>query len=211
MKVKNFDLHIVANYLPSRLAEQLFHLGYLPQRVVGGDPRVRMHDLLSLKVDDKATADRLYTRSVSAIKGHPEFTGYIEEEAILEDLAIHGADLGRLIDDFPEKLQVNLCPPDRYKKCDIHVTTCRVNCQSVRKLLEAGFYFLSLDKKDLGVAQVCTIQLEDLARGRQMWSTTLDYLRESGAFEGYAKFEATIRIESFGFVLPPIVLNESPF
>jgi hypothetical protein len=209
MKVKNFDIHVVANHLPIDLEKELRLMGYSAKQVVGGDERVRMQHLLSMKVDDRRNADRVFNLSVSAIEDYPSFSGYIESEAVSEDFVVRVPDDGgRKAEDFPQRLIVSPCPPGRYKKCDIHVAIPTGNGEVTAKLRDAGFYYLGLDKPGIGSFNIVTIQLEDMGRGKLTWKTLLDYLHRCGGFEGFVKFEVTVNIKNFGFLLPPMVLKE---
>lgn len=207
MKVHNFDIHVVANHLPRDLERELTLIGYSVKQVIGGDERVRMQHLLSMKVDDKKSADRVFDSSVSAIENHPSFIGYIESEAVAEDLVISVRGGGREAEAFPQRLSVSPCPPGRYKKCDIHVAIPAGDDEVAAKLREAGFYYLSLRKPGSGSFNVVTIQLEDVRRGKLVWRTLVNYLRQCQGFEGFVKFEVTVNIKNFGFLLPPLVLS----
>jgi hypothetical protein len=207
MKPYNFDVHIVTNELSSALESSLLELGFEHKNVIGGDPRVRMKYLLSLKASDKKNADDIYKESISILEQAPSFRGYIEEEAVIFDRSFHAPSSGIEAQCFPEKFQVSICPPGTFKKCDIHVTFSQTNKIIIEKLNEAGFYYLELNKPHFGEVNVMTIQTENLIYGKQIWQMLISYLEKIKGFEGFAKLEVTVNIKNFGFVLPPIILG----
>lgn len=208
MKVNYFDIHVVADELPTGLENTLLRMGFNPKDVVGGDVRVRMRHLLSLKVADHKTAHNVFTESVSVIKEYPSFNGYIESEAVTEDLTINVPCEWSQCGDFPLRLNVSPCPPGKFKRCDIHVAIPAGDERVTTKLREAGFYYLSLYKPGGGSFNVVTIQFENVKRGRRLWDELLIYLRQCSGFNGFAKFEVTMGIKNFGFHLPPMVLAD---
>lgn len=213
MKKKyNYDVHVAAKVIPQNLISKLLSLGYSPKPVLGGDPRVRIEHLLTIHSGDRATADTVFEETVALLQNCEEFRGYVEEEIVLYDLKFQVRDGGTpavVVSSFPEVLEVSECPPHVYKACDIHVTVSGSSDLRVMDALRAaGFYFLSLDKKDVGLANVVTIQLEDLVRGKRVWKSLIPFLEQADGFDGFAKFEVTANIRSFGFALPPLVLKQ---
>jgi hypothetical protein len=199
-----FDLHIVANELPPRLDAALQELGYRHKRVVGGDQRVLMKYLLSQKRFSRRAADEIYASTVRAVDQHPSFNGYVEEEAVAHDLSFSGRGGGELCR-FPLRLTASDCPPDTYKRCDVHVATSYEDSTAIRGLREAGFYSQILEKPTQGRVQVATVQAEGLVLGKQLWKHVVCYLSQCDEFVGSAKFEVTLQLHNFNYSLPPMV------
>ena len=205
-KPQTFDLHVVANTMPPALKTELTSFGFDEKVVIGGDPRVRMQHLLSLRAGERSRANDLYKESVSVIERYSQFVGYIEQETIAHDLTIVGRGTAKA-ETFPEQFHVEDCPVGKYKKCDIHVAIPETQVDVTERLKEAGFYHLNLLKPNLGSVNIATIQTEDLMEGKRIWNLLATYLQNCGSFNGFAKFEITVAIKNFGFRLPPIVLS----
>jgi hypothetical protein len=195
-----YDIHIVSNDLPAGLAQNLLALAYERRLTLGGDRRVRIEYLYTQKFGSRRSADTVYHETLTVLERYPSFVGYIEEEAIVEDLSLEGA--GEAVNDFATMLKAF---DDRgiHKKCDIHITTPGQRSAAIKNLRRAGFYRQRLEKHGLGPVTVLTVQSEDLVAGKRLWRQVLEYLSHSPSFRGSAKFEVTIQLKNFGFRIPP--------
>jgi len=195
-----YDIHIVSNDLPAGLADDLAALGYERRVVLGGDRRVRIEYLFTQKLSSRRSADATFKESVIALERHPSFVGYIEEEAIVDDVSLEGTGVGST--EFPTNLE-SLDDRGAYKKCDIHITTPSERSVAIESLRRAGFYCQRLDKPGIGPVSVITAQIEALVVGKRLWRQVLEYLGQSSSFRGWMKFEVTIQLKNFGFRMPP--------
>lgn len=204
---KTFDLHIAANHIPAGLFQKLLDSGYREQLVIGGDDRVKMQYLLSINVTNRNEADDLFARSVGMISKHPSFRGYIEEEVIVFDTDLRGssAQLGTT-DCTLERVITSQCPPDIFKRCDIHLTVPESDLETLDALRTVGFYHLQLDKPEFGRANIITLQFEDIGEGKKACRKLMQLVKHHSVL-GSLKFEVTINIKNFGFEMPPIVLR----
>ncbi len=206
---KTFDLHIAANNISADLLEALLESGYREQQVIGGDERVRMQFLLSINVPDRRGADELFERSVRLISNHRSFNGYIEEEAVVFDTEITPGQMSAISsNNIVEKVVPSRCPPDIFKRCDIHLTIPKQDQETLQALRALGFYHLELGKRELGPCNVITLQFEDIAEGRKCCRRLMQHINQRSVI-GSLKFEVTINIQNFGFEMPPIVLRHS--
>jgi hypothetical protein len=206
---KTFDLHIAANAISADLLQVLLDSGYREQRVIGGDERVRMQFLLSINVPDRRSADELFERSVRLISGDTSFKGYIEEEAVVFDTEITPGQMGESnSDNVLEKVVTSRCPPDMFKRCDIHLSISKQDHETLQALHALGFYHLELDKRGVGPCNIITLQFEDIAEGRKCCRRLRQHINQRRMI-GWLKFEVTINIKNFGFEMPPIVIRDS--
>ena len=201
------DVHIVGYEVVSLLASALERIGFVAKNVVGGDPRVRMPFLMSLKTTSAYEADRAMHRAVEAIHATGPFRGYIESEVTTTDEVIEPTSLLSEFCPATKPFIVSSCPPGVIKKADIHATAVELSPAIDNWLREVGFYFLRLDKPGIGPVSVYTVQTQDLQTGRRIWSDLRDDLRRCGQFRGQLRFEITRRVVSLGSNMPPIVLE----
>jgi hypothetical protein len=206
---KTFDLHIAANHIPAALFQELLDSGYREQLVIGGDDRVQMRYLLSVNLSNRNEADELFQRSVRMISSHPSFKGYIEEEAIVFDTDLPGSYTQRGTTDYAlERVFTSQCPPDIFKRCDIHLTVPESDLKTLEVLRTVGFYHLQLDKPYFGRANIITLQFEDIEEGKKACRKLMQLVKHRSVV-GSLKFEVTINIRNFGFDMPPIVLRRA--
>ncbi len=202
-----FDVHVVAQEIggPTELA--LLALGFTNDLVLGGDPRVVMRRLLSKKSESASAADGLYDQAVQLLSADQTFVGYIESEATTSRDHVD-AEAGKEASAL-KHVPMTPCPTGRLKRCDIHASGLHVTNEVRSALLDAGLYYLVLDKPGRGAVTVFTIQTEALNEGQRLHQVLLEFLRGSGGFVGTVKFEVLRRLQNFGAQLPPLVLVET--
>lgn len=204
------DIHVVAGKLSAETLSKLELLGYDAKNVVGGDPRVQMEYLLSIKHRNLDKSDAVYTETLEICGADRDFYGYVEQEIISDDVKLRSTDLGGH-SDFDIELEVSPCPEGIYKGCDLHFALSDVG-PALRHTLEThGFYNLVLNKEGLGDITIFTMQLEQVVHGHRLWQFMLEYLKGLPNIDCDAKFEITRNLARFGgYPLPPLVLKETP-
>jgi hypothetical protein len=200
------DIHVVASSMPASLHEALVSLGFTGQAVLGGDPRVQMNHLLSIKHAEVRESDRVFALAQRACADVAGFSGYIKQEVVGEDIVIDSPPVERTPIPCPIRALPQSCPADLYKRCDIHATA-RVSDEAMHQVLaQSGFYHLILRKPLLGAVRVNTLQFESSREGWRTWRQLVDYLKGCEQFRGSAKLELTRGFVRFGYyTLPPIV------
>lgn len=204
------DIHVVARRLSAGTLGDLGRLGYVAGKVVGGDPRVRMEHLLSIKDRDVGRSDALYAETIDICGSDGDFYGYVEQEIIADDLKLRSTGWAAH-PDLDLELEVSPCPEGLYKGCDLHFALTDV-APALRQTLEGhGFYNLVLNKAGLGDVTIFTMQLEQVVHGHRLWQFMLAYLKDLPDIDCDAKFEITRNLTRFGgYPLPPLVLKDSP-
>jgi hypothetical protein len=201
-----FDLHLVSNDIPRNLLERLFAMGYERRTVVGGDQRVRMSFLLSLKCDTEEETNALFASTADMLSKEPGFSGYLEAEETLRDLSIQSSG-GK--GEMPPSLAFSPieAPAGVYKMCDIHATDLRGDVSTRELLLSRGFYFLEMEKQNNRRATVYTMQFARLEDGMQACEELCRFLSQQTNFGGSVKLERTVNLRNYNYVLPPFVQN----
>jgi hypothetical protein len=203
-----FDTHIIANSISEASIDMITNMGFKEQKVVGGDPRVRMERLWSNKTNDLKEADLWFKKLQFHIKQDNEFVGYVEEEVITFDEVIDNLPLNESAwDNLLPALSPSPCPENIYKECDVHLSLHDVDPAIDLKLKQAGFYHLDLDKPSVGHTRIYTMQAESKADGKKVLDTLINIVKQAGGIQGFLKFEITRNIYNQGFLLPPILLK----
>lgn len=205
------DNHIICSSISHGLIKSLQNLGFSEMDVTDGDPRVRMQHLFSkksLSTLEREDGDSLFKQCQSLIQKDTSFVGYIEEEIIIVDesfssLLFHEKNWSDTL------LPVNpsACPEGIYKACDIHLSLHNFNPKVEQMLLAAGFYYLELNKPDLGKVRIYTMQTQDIKTGKSIFDNVKNTIEKGGGVQGSLKFEKTKNLYNQGFTLPPIVLS----
>ena len=199
-----FDIHVVSHHVSDRTVERLIAAGFGEERVLGGDDRVRMQRLMSMKFDNVNHADSKFQDTVALLREDSSFVGYIEEEITTAKERVDGRPTPGPIGPFPS-VDARFPPAGVLKTCDIHASGSSIFPELEAALRDAGLYFIVLDKAGVGPVTVFTIQTEELSTGREFHQQLLTYLRDSGGFSGFVKFEVLRNLENFDSRLPPIV------
>jgi hypothetical protein len=203
------DVHVVAKNMSTETLERLLAIGFGVKEVVGGDDRIKMKYLLSLKSENLEISDKIYEKSFRICDADEEFYGYIEQEIVSSDIRLTYSDT--VISRLPDmKFEVSPCPYNLYKGCDLHFAVTDVPQSLLDLAKKYDFYHLVLRKPGLGDVTIFTMQLESPVHGFELWKVMLEFLEGIPNIDCSAKFEVTRNLKRFGdYPLPPLILKDS--
>jgi hypothetical protein len=209
-----FDIHLASDTMSFALEEKLTRLGFARDGFSGGTEGVIRPNHFSRHPPTRDLFVDLWGQVVSILRATPEteFRGYAEAEVVSPQ---HITPIPwRPFDPsvpFPfGRLEHEVCPLDKHKDFDLHVT---VNLSTLdpelKRLLEQDIKFYYIDVlKDTGrLLRVYTCQTVGLKDAPKLYELVVNYFERAGGFEGQIKLEATYAYARFpeSSPVPPII------
>lgn len=214
-----FDIHMASDTMSIALEGKLGQLDFVRDGFSGGTEGViRPHHFSKHpSTRDLFVESWNQVTALLAVAPQSEFAGYAEAEVVSPQ---HTTPIQwRPFDPsvpFPfGRLEHEICPLDKHKDFDLHVTVDLSTLDpELKRLLEQdiNFYYIDVLKAGGRLLRVYTCQTVGVKDAPKLYDMVVHYFGRAGGFEGQIKLEATYAYARFPESSPvPPIITKMPY